>query len=42
MRIKRIKGFISKADKMYFMKTRKYIVAIMKIKRLYKQDEDAD
>lgn len=42
MRRKRIKGFISGVDKIYFMKTRKYVVAIMKIKKLYKQDEDAD
>lgn len=38
----RIKGFKKVIDKIYFRKTRKYIVAIMKLKKLYKQDEDAD
>jgi hypothetical protein len=42
MRRKRIKGFISGTDKMFFRKTHKYIVAIMKHKKLYKQDEDDD
>lgn len=42
MRRKRIKGFISGADKIYFMKTRKYIAAVMKVKKLYKQEEDGN
>ena len=42
MRAKQIVGFKDGADKIYFRKTRKYIVAVMKYFKLHQQDQDAD